>query len=84
MRKLIAMVLALVMMLTLSVPVALAANDPVYSANSATVPTAANTTAQELATAQQNLIICIAVIVVIAAAVIVLIIVKRNNLKDVR
>lgn len=50
----------------------------------ATIPTAANTVAEELAKGRTNLIICIAVVTVLAAGAIVLVIVNKKNLKDDR
>ena len=70
MRKIIAAVLALVVLLSLAAPIALAATEP----------TAADTTAEVLATSQMNLYITMGVVAVLAIGFIVLIIVKKKAL----
>ena len=71
MRKIIAAVLALVLILTLIAPVAMAS----------TVPTIKDDTAEVLASTQTSLFIAIGAIAVLAIGVIVLIIIKKKALQ---
>lgn len=71
MRKIIAAVLALVLILTLIAPAAMAS----------TVPTAADDTAEVLASTQSSLFIAIGVIAVLAIGIVVLVIVKKKALQ---
>lgn len=72
MRKLIAIILSFVIILSLIAPVAMAATEPV----------AIDNTAEVLAETQMNLFIFIGVVVVLAAGAIALIVIKKKALKD--
>lgn len=75
MRKFIAILLTLVMILSVSVPVALAAD------NGQTIPTAPDTSDEVLANYHSGVLIYFIIVAVLAVAAVVVILVKMKNLK---